>query len=142
MAVTQRFIVYGEPKGKGRPRFNKFGKPSTPEQTVNYETLVKMEYHNQCGNFRFPDDAPIDARLMVYYPIPKSTSKKKQEMMRQHKLRPMKKPDLDNVCKMILDALNQIAYRDDTQIVDCQIRKFYSDTPRVVVTLTQLEETE
>lgn len=134
-----KFTVPGEPKGKGRPRFGKSGVTHTPTQTVNYETLVKMEYQSKYGTFRFPDDAPIDARLMVYYPIPKSASKKKQEMMRNHQLRPMKKPDLDNVCKMILDALNYIAYRDDTQIVDCQIRKFYSDNPRVVVTLTELE---
>ena len=36
---------------------------------------------------------------------------------------------MDNVVKIIADSLNQIAYRDDTQIVDCQCRKFYSDNP-------------
>ncbi|MEI3450518.1 MAG: RusA family crossover junction endodeoxyribonuclease [Blautia massiliensis (ex Durand et al. 2017)] len=44
---------------------------------------------------------------------------------------PTKKPDMDNVVKIIADSLNQVAYRDDTQIEDCQCRKFYSETLRV-----------
>lgn len=40
---------------------------------------------------------------------------------------------MDNCIKIIADALNKIAYHDDTQIVDCQVRKFYSDDPRVEV---------
>ena len=50
-------------------------------------------------------------------------------------LRPTKKPDLDNVAKIILDSLNKIAYDDDSQIVDLHIRKYYSDNPRVLVSL-------
>lgn len=41
--------------------------------------------------------------------------------------------------KIIADSLNQIAYRDDTQIVDCQCRKFYSDNPRVEVTIKEVK---
>ena len=52
-----------------------------------------------------------------------------------HAIRPMKKPDNDNVVKIIQDALNLVAYHDDVQIVDCQLRKFYSDRPRVEVTI-------
>ena len=49
-----------------------------------------------------------------------------------------KKPDMDNVVKMIADALNQVAYKDDTQIVDCQVRKFFSEEPRVEVIIRQI----
>lgn len=55
-------------------------------------------------------------------------------------IRPTKKPDMDNVVKVIADSLNQLAYRDDTQIVDCQCRKFYSDRPRVDVVIAQVGE--
>ena len=48
-------------------------------------------------------------------------------------IRPTRKPDFDNIGKVICDALNGIAYRDDAQIVDALVRKFYSDTPRVIV---------
>lgn len=135
------FTIYGEPKGKGRPRFNtKTGHAITPKDTVNYETLVHMEYLNQCGNAKFPDDAMLDMRIKAYYPIPKSKSKKQQNLMREGIARPIKKPDMDNCIKIIADALNKIAYRDDTQIVDCQVRKFYSDNPRVEVRILDIKK--
>ena len=49
---------------------------------------------------------------------------------------------MDNVVKIVADSLNQIAYRDDTQIVDCQCRKFYSDNPRVEVTIKEVKSDE
>ena len=55
-------------------------------------------------------------------------------------IRPTKKPDMDNVIKIIADALNKIAYRDDTQIVDCQVRKFYSEKPRVEVMIQTIDK--
>ena len=51
-------------------------------------------------------------------------------------IRPTRKPDFDNIGKIICDALNGIAYRDDAQIVDALVRKFYSDTPRVIVEIS------
>ncbi len=136
-----KFTVFGEPKGKGRPRFNtRTGHAITPKDTVNYETLVHMEYLNQCGNARFPDDAMLDMRIKAYYSIPQSKSKKKKELMRAGVIRPTKKPDMDNCIKIIADALNKIAYHDDTQIVDCQVRKFYSDDPRVEVRILEIKE--
>lgn len=135
------FTILGEPKGKGRPRFNtRTGHAITPKDTVNYETLVKMEYVNQTDAFRFPDDAMLDMRILAFYSIPASKSKKTKEQMRKGVLRPTKKPDMDNVVKIIADSLNKIAYRDDTQIVDCQCRKFYSDRPRVVVKIQEIRE--
>lgn len=131
-----KFTILGEPAGKGRPRFRSVGpyvKTYTPEKTVNYETLVQLEYEQQCKNHRFPDKTPLDLRISAYYSIPKSASKKKRMLMMCHAIRPMKKPDNDNVVKMIQDALNSVAYHDDVQIVDCQLRKFYSDRPRVEV---------
>ena len=139
--VKVKFTIPGEPTGKGRPRFSNvagFNKAHTPEKTANYETLVKWMYHTECGDTKFADDAMLDARMMVYYSIPKSASKKKQAEMLAGKLRPTKKPDIDNVCKIVLDSLNGLAFRDDTQVVDCQVRKFYSDTPRVVVTIQDI----
>lgn len=53
-------------------------------------------------------------------------------------IRPTRKPDFDNIGKIICDALNGIAYRDDAQIVDALVRKFYSDTPRVIVEISDI----
>lgn len=136
-----RFTVPGEPKGKGRPRFSKVGnyvKARTPQDTIVYENFVRMQYQEQCKDRRFPDDAILDMRIIAYYSIPKSASKKKKEQMINGILRPAKKPDMDNVVKVIADSLNAIAYRDDTQIVDCQVRKFYSEQPRVVIQIREI----
>lgn len=123
-----RFTIRGEPKGKGRPRFcRNTGHAMTPKDTVNYETLVRTEYSAAYPEFKFPDGTMLDMRIMAYYSIPKSASKKKKASMLANEIRPTKKPDMDNVVKIIADSLNQVAYRDDTQIVDCQCRKFYGD---------------
>lgn len=134
-----KFTILGEPKGKGRPRFVRAtGRAITPTDTVNYETLVRMEYMAQCSNQRFSDDAMLDMRIKAYYSIPQSKSKKVKAQMSANEIRPKKKPDMDNVVKIIADALNQVAYKDDTQIVDCQCRKFYSEQPRVEVTIKEI----
>ena len=131
----------GEPKGKGRPRFcRNTGHAITPKDTVNYETLVKMEYTQACGEQIFPDNAMLDMRIKAYYSIPKSASKKRHAAMLSGDIRPTKKPDMDNVIKIIADSLNKIAYRDDTQIVDCQVRKFYSEKPRVEVMIQTIDK--
>ena len=76
-------------------------------------------------------------RITAYYSIPKSTSKKKRALMERFQIRPMKKPDNDNIVKVVQDALNEVAFHDDVQVVDCQLRKFYSDNPRLVVTIQE-----
>ena len=142
-----RIKVLGEPQGKGRPRFvarynpatqKSFGQAHTPDETVVYENLIRTEYSIQAKNFRYPDDAMLDMRILAYYSIPKSASKKKRGMMLEGSIRPTKKPDMDNVMKVVADSLNQVAYKDDTQIVDAQCRKFYSDEPRIEVIIRQI----
>ena len=135
--MTVKFTVLGEPRGKQRHRVTRKGNTYTPAETVQYENLVRMEYRRQCGDYRFPDDAALDMRIIAYYAIPKSASKKKRQEMLEHRIRPLKKVDCDNAVKIVADSLNMIAYRDDVQIVDCQIRKFYSSEPRIVVTIQE-----
>ncbi|CAK7012429.1 Holliday junction resolvase [[Eubacterium] contortum] len=142
-----KFTVYGEPKAKGRPRVSvrksgdgekTFARAYTPKATVVYENQVKIEYENQCGSFRFSDDAMLDVRIFAFYGIPKSTSKKKRQMMIEGKIRPVKKPDFDNIAKIICDSLNGIAYRDDAMVVDGMFRKYYSEQPRVEVSIREV----
>jgi len=133
-----KFIVFGSPQGKARPRFvnrGKFMKAYTPDATVDYENQIRAEFYRQCGKRRFGDNDMLDMRIMAYYSIPASTSKKKQKAMEEGEMRPTKKPDFDNIGKVVADALNSIAYRDDAQVVDSQIRKFYSRNPRLEVTI-------
>ena len=138
-----KFTVLGEPQGKGRPRFsNVKGRmiTRTPDKTVLYENLIVTEYRRQTGSVKFPDDAILDMRVMAYYTIPASASNRKKQLMLEGKIRPAKKPDMDNIIKAVADSLNNVAYRDDAQIADCQLRKFYSNQPRIEVSILTVNE--
>lgn len=136
--MKAKFVVLGEPQGKGRPKFSRVGnhvQTRTPDETVIYENLIKTEYQRQCGGLRFQDGDQLDVRIMAFYAIPASVSKKRRRMMLDRQIRPGKKPDWDNIGKVVTDSLNQVAYRDDAQVVDAQVRKFFSEQPRLEVTI-------
>jgi len=128
--------IPGEPIAKGRPRLGKWG-TYTPLKTVNYENLVKMCYMEQCKEEQLFGE--LEAEIYAYFTIPKSASKKKSSDMLQGIIRPVKKPDADNVAKIILDSLNSLAYNDDSQIVKLTIEKFYSNIPRVYVIINEVK---
>lgn len=132
------FTIPGEPVAKARPRVTRAGITYTPAKTVNYETLVKELF---CVTY--PDHAPVvvpvKMLLKAYFGIPASWSKKKQQAALYGRIRPTKKPDWDNLGKLVSDALNGLAYRDDAQIVEATAAKFYSDRPRVEIEITEVE---
>lgn len=130
-----KLTIPGEPVAKGRPRVTQFG-TYTPTKTKNYETLVRELYIIQHGQTLLDGELSVD--IKAYFTIPKSTSKKKKEQMIDKSIRPIKKPDLDNVMKSITDALNEIAYKDDSQIVSASISKYYSEEPRVEVLINKI----
>lgn len=128
--------IPGKPFGKQRPRVLKNGITYTPKETVNYETLIKELYIIQ--HFRKQLEGPVRMYIKAYFPIPKSVSKRKKEEMIAGKIRPVKKPDMDNIIKIIADALNGLAYRDDSQIVECTIEKYFSDEERVEIEIEEV----
>lgn len=131
-----KFTVPGEPVGKGRPRFVKAtGRTYTPEKTANFETLVRFEYHRQTGGFKFADGTEIGMRIEAFFEIPKSKSKRDQEAMERGLVHHTKRPDADNILKAVADALNHIAYNDDSAVAFVEVTKLYSRTPETRVTL-------
>ena len=129
------FEVPGNPQGKARARTGK-GFSYTPEKTVLYENLIKQCFMALENKQTFFDKEPLEMYITAYFPIPKSTSKKDLERIKKKELFPTKKPDADNIAKVICDALNGIAYNDDTQIVKLEIRKQYTtEEPKVVVSI-------
>jgi Holliday junction resolvase RusA-like endonuclease len=133
-----RLTIPGEPQGKQRPRFARMGNKTitrTPDKTVIYENLIVTAYQSKYGDakFKFADNEPLDMRIDAYFPVPASVSNKKREQMYGGIIRPAKKPDADNIIKVVADSLNGIAYRDDAQIVECRLAKYYSDHPRLEI---------
>lgn len=135
------FTIYGEPKGKGRPRFARTGamvRTYTPAETVSYENLVKLSYLDHYGKMP-PLLGPLEAIIVCFFPVPKSESKKRQTDMLEGRIRHTKKIDCDNLAKAILDALNGIAYGDDKQICKLSVEKRYGTMPRTEVTIAELQ---
>lgn len=118
-------VVEGKIRGKQRPRFNtKTGRVFTPKETITYENWIKSCYIEQCGEYL---EGAIKASIYVYYKIPKSYTKKRVQAIREGKEMPLKTPDADNCAKIVLDSLNSIAYRDDSQIVNLIVVKRWTE---------------
>ena len=120
------FRIEGDPVGKGRPRFMRNGHTYTPDKTTEYERRVALAYRQAVHGFKFPKGSPIEANVEVVYSIPTSASKKKRAAMQRGDILPLKKPDADNIQKIIFDALNGVAYDDDAQIYCSYICKRYA----------------
>lgn len=136
-----RFVVPGEVVGKGRPRVvqrNGFTHSYTPQKTVSYENLVKLMYQEQVHGKYFDRNHELALRIDAKFAIPRSASKRARNEMEIGWKRPTKKPDLDNAIKVIADALNGVAYYDDSQIVYVEATKHYGDPPQTIVTLWEL----
>ena len=131
--------VPGEPCGKGRPKFckvGKFARAYTPAKTVNNEATIK-----QIFTVRYPDFTPLDGPMamtvIAYMSIPASASAKARVEMLAQRVWPTKKPDADNILKLVADALNGLAYVDDKQIVTAHFHKVYSDRPRLEINVVE-----
>lgn len=135
MTLMVNFRIEGVPVPKGRPKFTSMGgfvRAYTPKQTLDYETLVRQEAQAAMG----PTDlleTPVGVYLYIRLPIPKSYSKKRTAACLEGKEKPIKKPDLDNLAKAVLDGMNGAIYKDDAQIVSLHLTKVYSSGPGVDV---------
>ena len=139
MTFMTMFMVYGEPVGKGRPRFAKRGNfvsTYTPQKTKTYEDEIRMMARAAMGSSE-PLDTPVTVAIYIRVGIPASFSKQKHKDALEGTLKPTKKPDIDNIAKCFLDGMNDIVYLDDKQVVNLHITKVYAETPAVEVMVTE-----
>lgn len=135
--MKYEFEVPGAIKGKGRPRVNSYtGTVYTPTKTKDYEYLVEQYFL-----LKYPKFKPLEGRTLVnitaIFKIPKSTGKQAEMEMLENNISPTKKPDIDNIVKIILDAMNKFAFKDDTQITKLCVEKKYGTEEKVIVTIEE-----
>ena len=133
-----QIIVEGKPEPQLRPRATRIGNSIRlydPKTTTDYKNLVKWTAKQQWK--QKPLECPLVVELDVYRQIPKSTSKKRRKLKNERVIRPVVKPDIDNYSKGILDSLNGIVYKDDSQVVSLIANKYYSDNPRVEISISK-----
>jgi Holliday junction resolvase RusA-like endonuclease len=136
MTFMVTYIVYGEPIGKGRPRFARrgaFTHAYTPEKTKTYEDEIRYMARAAMGASP-PLETPVTVAIYIRVEIPKSFSKQKRKDAIEGILKPTKKPDIDNVAKCHLDAIQGgIIILDDKQVTNLHVTKVYAETPAVEV---------
>ena len=128
--MIDHIVLYGEPRGKERPRVAN-GHAYTPQKTREYEEAMRLAYVASVKSAPHERGVPLKLTLYCEYPIPKSDSKKKHGEKANGTIKPTIKPDLSNVLKAVEDALNGVAYFDDSQITKIVAIKRYGDSPRV-----------
>ena len=128
------FVVPGQPQAKQRPRWSGHHM-YTAKETVNFETYIKEMFVISYPDF-IPLEGPLRMTIIARMMIPKSTSKKKAKLMTERIIRPDKKPDWVNISSAICDALEKLAYKNDSQIVTAVFHKFYSMRPRLEIEIT------
>lgn len=154
-----RFVIPGNPKGKGVATVTRFG-AFTPKATRAEMEAVRL-IARMAMNGRDPFAGPVELLLACYMPVPASWSKAKRALALAGHLKPTSKPDGSNVQKLVEDAIQpepvrqkrvngkvvkpkfpappvRVVILDDAQIVKWTGWKIYSDNPRVVVEVKEI----
>lgn len=139
--MKREFFWAGVPRGQGRPRFTRTGKAYKASEDRAYEKGLCLAYLNEYGAEK-PMEGPLTLEVRAVYPIPKATPKKDIGPMLAGEIVPTVKPDIDNVVKAVLDALNGVAFPDDKAIVWMKGCKVYGHVPGVRVNIHKFQSNE
>ena len=125
------FFVPCEPVGKGRPRVVR-GHAFTPERTRKCEDEIRIAFKRSAAFQRWdsplisrPD--PVEVKIIAFMPIPRSWAKSKKSAAFEDQFPHTSRPDADNLAKTVLDALNGLAWDDDSQIVSLTVDKRFEN---------------
>ena len=142
--MSIEFIVPGEPKAQPRPRARAF--KNKQGKTVASVYSPKMQLKADIKAFALQDgvqvyEGPVRVDCIFYFSRPKYMQAKRYH---EHYLPHIKKPDRDNLDKLVLDALNGVAYKDDSQVYAGTLKKVYlakdNNNPGVQVKITYMSD--
>ena len=135
--MIYEFEVPGKVIGKGRPRLNTYtGIVYTPNKTKDYETLVEQYFLLKYPKFKILEGR-IKVSIVAYFSIPKATKKSDINEMLDNNISPTKKPDIDNIVKVVLDSMNKFAFKDDNLITKLEVEKKYSLEDKIYIKIEE-----
>lgn len=115
-------------KGYGRRAYN-------PRYSEKQQAIWQIRcYHNKTS----PITGPVRLHLEFHLPIPKGTSGIRKRQMLNGTIHHIKKPDVTNLQKFIEDCLKGLIIEDDSQVVEINARKIYSEKPKTIVKVEPL----
>lgn len=113
-------------RGQGRPRFSKCSGAYKDKKDIEYEKLIRECFLKKAKDFK-PSERPVEINIIANYRLAKNTPKYIREAIEgDFSYAPQSKPDIDNVAKSVLDALNGVAYVDDKQVYSLTCDKFFN----------------
>lgn len=131
------FTIDGKAVGSARPRFGHH--IYIPTKTKDYQKLIAALARQALGTGGlFP--GAVEVKILMQMQPAKSMPKKNLLLALAGKIFPLKKPDVDNVTKSVLDAMNKIVYEDDCQVCRLVFDKVYGPADFVAVTVIDIEE--
>ena len=135
--MIYEFEVPGKVIGKGRPRLNSYtGVVYTPTKTKDYESLVEQYFLLKYSRFKTLEGR-IRVSIIAYFSIPKATKKSDINEMLDNNISPTKKPDIDNIVKVVLDSMNKFAFKDDNQITKIEVEKKYALEDKIYIKIEE-----
>lgn len=104
--------------GKARPRFNRTsGRTYTPSETEAAETEIAWAWRARHGGKYRDHMGPVELDVSYWRKLSRSNPKKWEGRD------DMGLPDCDNVLKLVMDALQGVAYHNDKQVTIASIAK-------------------
>lgn len=135
--MKYEFEVPGKIFGKARPRLNSYtGVVYTPTKTKDYEELIRQYFLIKNPGARRLESR-VSVEIKAYFKIPSSANKSEKEEMLENKISPVKKPDIDNVVKIVLDALNKFVILDDIQVTKLTVEKEYAREEKLLIKIEE-----
>ena len=128
-----KFTILTEPIPKARARTvvrNGRVMSFTPKATCDAEASIRAQIAD--SKVFYTKDIPLSVVLDFYITKPPSVNKKR--------LCPVTRPDLDNYCKLVLDACNGYLWQDDSQIVSLVAKKQYDTPPRIEIEIEGISD--
>lgn len=125
-------IIPLAPVAKGRPRFTRTGHAYTPKKTRDAEELLRWHLL-RLWRGRAVITGAVTLRITFVMPLPNGVGKKKLAELKgaPH----LKRPDKDNLEKMVMDCMNGIVLEDDSQIWRSEVQKVYGSPARIDLTI-------
>lgn len=135
--MIYEFEVPGKIVGKGRPRLNTYtGTIYTPAKTKDYETLIEQYFMLKYPKFKLLEGR-LKVEIIAFFAVPVSSKKSEKEEMMKNNISPVKKPDIDNIVKVVLDGLNNFAFKDDIQITKLDVEKKYGTEEKIYIKIEE-----
>ena len=140
--MSLKIILNAKPIAKQRPRFSKFGGVYDCQKKEQWNTKqqikkqIESEYEMNKDDVLVKEGVPLKMNIVFKTSMPKSFSKKKKKELDGKP--DLRRPDLDNYEKFYMDVMNNLVYKDDSQICKIISEKVYAVESSVEICLEEI----